>query len=499
MEKTKRDIFGYEALIAEFEELKSEKKPNRNRIKELKEKLTSEKEYYAKEITTEKIENTRNKIQNSVSMDEKTKAKNLEKLAYLEAQKELYAKNEEIINSCLSYRVLLSRKLNNTGKGNKKIIGAILTGVVCIGLLAGLSRCSYNKGYENGTNIEQTEDDSNGKDTKPENPDSKDDNKTEDDSLSAKDDKEEKDKSNKNKSEEDNKNDSKDTDKSKDDTTSTNQKGTKPTGSTTVTPNDGNTENANTGKETTTTTSKTVTPEVVPTTGKLPVEPSTETDDSDKPTITPGKTETEDDGNNNPDTDNVDESKTKKDDEETHFTPEEKKYEPEGTRTDYQDEEYDDEGSKKQDTTGYTVDGDDKTVYPTPTPKPSEPEGTPRQTPEDVTEEETSPTYIPPVTDDYIIESSVPNYYNSSSSTEWTAINNKEENETNTTVEKPSEPTIITYDETTGNWINLNKDTVIEENNGTDYDTSDFTFPEDDEDEVIEINSNGKTLTYTLN
>ena len=130
MEKTKRDIFGYEALIAEFEELKSEKKPNRNRIKELKEKLTSEKEYYAKEITTEKIENTRNKIQNSVSMDEKTKAKNLEKLAYLEAQKELYAKNEEKINSYLSYRVPVFRKLNNTGKGNRKIIGAILTGVV---------------------------------------------------------------------------------------------------------------------------------------------------------------------------------------------------------------------------------------------------------------------------------------------------------------------------------------------------------------------------------
>ncbi|MBQ9013281.1 MAG: hypothetical protein IJ094_06990, partial [Bacilli bacterium] len=235
MEKTKRDIFGYEALIAEFEELKSEKKPNKNRISELKEKLTSEKEYYAKEITTEKIENTRNKIQNSVSMDEKTKAKNLEKLAYLEAQKELYAKNEEKINSYLSYRVPLFRKLNNTGKVNRKTIGAILAGVVCIGLLAGLSRCSYNKGYEDGTNIEQTDDDSKDKDTKPENPDSNDENKTEDDSLSAKDDKE--DKEEKDKSEEDNKMDSKETDKSKDDTSSTDTNGTKPTGCTTVTPN----------------------------------------------------------------------------------------------------------------------------------------------------------------------------------------------------------------------------------------------------------------------
>ncbi len=487
MEKTKRNIYGYEALISEFEELKNEAKPNRKRMSELKEQLASEKEYYEKEITDIKLANTRNKIQSSVSMDEATKNKQLEKLAYLEAQKELYTKNEDKIKECLSYRTKVFRKFNNSGKINRKTAAAIATTVAVLAVIGGslmfgikLGKDSVNKNT-NVVSSEDTKDDDKNKDT---------DNK--DDNLKAKDDS----KSKEDQSEEENDKENEKESKDKDEKSNENQNSSKPSNSTTVTPNSGDTENATNGNEASTTTSKKVEPEKVPTTGKLPVEPTTETDNTNTPTITPGKTETTDDEKNNPDTDNVDESQSKKDDETTHFTPEEKEYEPEGTRTEYKDQEYDDEESKKQDTTGYVVDGNDETVSPVPSSKPSEPEGTPRKTPSDKTEEETSPTYIPPVTDDYIIESSSTTY---SSNAGWTNVDNKENKEpenNNTTVETSSEPTIITYDEVAQEWVNINKDTVIEENNGTDYDTSDFTFPEDDE-EIIEVN--GKTLTYTIN
>ena len=57
-------------------------------------------------------------------MDEDTKSKQLEKLAFLEAQKEFYTKNEKLINSYLNYRVPVFRKFNNSGKMSRKVTAA---------------------------------------------------------------------------------------------------------------------------------------------------------------------------------------------------------------------------------------------------------------------------------------------------------------------------------------------------------------------------------------